>query len=124
MVRNRVDYVTYHGLYCGPGRNYDANFLLPSVLDREVRVEGFITAGPPETTIRCVQEDSYSVWVQLFLGFVHPWKRPIVLENELVEHLALECMADLVAELGEAQPDDPEPELYPPDGEIREGRRL
>ena len=36
VVRNRVDYVTYHGLYCGSARNWDANYLLPATLRAEL----------------------------------------------------------------------------------------
>lgn len=35
-VRHKVDFVTYHGLYCGEARNLDTNLLLPAILRAEL----------------------------------------------------------------------------------------
>ena len=89
-------------------------FLLPSALDREVRVEGFITRGTPGDHIQCLREGRLTVWYQLFLGALYPWNSPSGAENELADHLVRECMADILRELEDADLDDtPDPVLYP-----------
>ena len=90
-------------------------FLLPSALDRKIRVEGFVTPGLPGTTIRCIEEDQITAWYQLFLGLLYPWNAPRAVENELVDHLVRECMADILREIEDEDDDDtPEPGLFPP----------
>jgi len=90
-------------------------FLLPSALDREVRVEGFITRGMPGESIECVREGRLTAWYQLFLVALYPWNAPSSAENELVAHLVRECMADILRELEDVDLDDsPDPVLYPP----------
>ena len=90
-------------------------FLLPTALDRAVRVEGFITRGGPGSTIHCVREDQLTAWYQLFLVALYPWNSPARAENDLVDHLVRECMADILRELEDADlDDDPAPVLFPP----------
>jgi hypothetical protein len=90
-------------------------FLLPTALDRAVRVEGFITRETPGSAIHCLREDQLTSWYQLFLVVAYPWKSPQNAENRLVDHLVRACMADILRELEDADLDDtPEPILYPP----------
>jgi hypothetical protein len=89
-------------------------FLLPTALDHLIRVEGFVTLGGPGTTISCVREDGATTWYQLFLVFLYPWHSPTALDDQLVDHLARECIADILREVrDEDLDDDPEPVLYP-----------
>lgn len=90
-------------------------FLLPSALDRQVRVEGFITRGVAGDSIHCVREGQLTAWYQIFLVALYPWNSPAGAENELADHLVRECMADILRELEDADLDDsPAPVLYPP----------
>jgi len=90
-------------------------FLLPTALDREVRVEGFITRETPGSATHCLREDQLTSWYQLFLAVAYPWNSPRDAENQLVDHLVRACMADILRELEDADLDDtPELILFPP----------